>query len=245
MDPLRSFALSFVAPPDPLHSPQFNSFALFPDKHDDDIEQTLALVLPHPNKPPAVQRALTELLDLLDDHSTDSVVYTSCLVWEEPHRTAQHDPTIIEPININWEQQESEPPPLPSPSIPRAHAPTCTQPSGHHNSLSAVPSAPSSKAPPAPRNARGVRDVEEDSSLPVLRDDDTPDVARIIKQLKTEERRVRNRESAHRSNERKRALKLALEGAIGRERARACELRLLFIRLREENRRLRNEISRQ
>lgn len=65
------------------------------------------------------------------------------------------------------------------------------------------------------------------------------DVGTIVKQMKAEERKIRNRASAHRSNQRKRAVKAALEIELYRERRKVCELRLKEKMLLEENRRLR------
>lgn len=71
----------------------------------------------------------------------------------------------------------------------------------------------------------------------------TEDVGAIVKRIKMEERKVRNRESAHRSNERKRAVKAVLEKELGKERLKVCELRLRERRLREENGSLRATIE--
>lgn len=60
----------------------------------------------------------------------------------------------------------------------------------------------------------------------------------IMKQMKAEERRARNHVSAQQSNERKRAVKSALEKELNKERLRVCELRMSEKILQEENLRM-------
>lgn len=73
--------------------------------------------------------------------------------------------------------------------------------------------------------------------------DETDDVATIIKRMKDEERKIRNRASAHRSNERSRAVREALGKELRVLRGKVCELRLIEKRLRDDNLRMRNVLQ--
>lgn len=69
-------------------------------------------------------------------------------------------------------------------------------------------------------------------------------VATIVRLIKGEERRVRNRLSAQRSNAKKRAIRLTLQRELDAQRARTCELVAAEHALRRENERLRGMLSR-
>lgn len=73
--------------------------------------------------------------------------------------------------------------------------------------------------------------------------DDTEDVSEILRRMKRDERKIRNRESAHRSNKRMKARKDALEKEILKEKNRAAVLRSIEIQLRQENLLLRRAVN--
>lgn len=68
---------------------------------------------------------------------------------------------------------------------------------------------------------------------------DAEDVAAIVKRMKAEERKIRNRASAHRSNMRNKAVKEALENELTVARDRIIQLRNRETMLRRENLKLR------
>lgn len=95
------------------------------------------------------------------------------------------------------------------------------------------PSTQAVKAESSSHGAVGIG-VKTEAALNALESVDT-----IVRRLKDEERRMRNRESASRSNARKKTLRLLLQQDLRAERARVCELMMRAKVLREENGRLR------
>lgn len=159
--------------------------------------------------------------------------------------------TAAEPLNGGWQRREYEPPPFVT-GVP-GEACECEKFSGKkpskdetailldrkYGATSCVMLAFGEEEHHATRQKKCDDNFVEHAWASIPADiSEVENVATVVKQLKAEERRRRNRESAHRSNERKRAVKQALHKELCRERQRICVLRMRQKRLLEENSRL-------
>lgn len=175
------------------------------------------------------------------------------VLWlgDEQRGTAE----TMESPNRRWERQEYEPPPRtsarPSRGVrweDREGGPMRNEPSlsperetGSASSAATV-TAETHDGKQGRHGSERIEGVDVRGEL--LAGTKTPEeVAAIVREMKAEERRIRNRESAHRSNQRKRALRALLEHEVFQERRRVCELRMRERTLQEENKRLRKRIE--
>lgn len=211
---------------------------------------------------PDADAILAELLAMLaepmmgsDSGSVAAEWYRLLLGTEGEHGGATE---TVESLNRCWERQECEPPPHADICMSRG---TWGQDGEYRQVSDELHVLPEREPPPAsgatvmarpgPRSvnqgncrSEGVEGAQRCAELRAeTKAGAKEDVGSIVKRMKAEERRIRNRESAHRSNQRKRAVMALLEKEVWRARRRAYELQVRENKLQEENRLLRKRIE--
>lgn len=237
MQPLRWWAFLKSTPFDPRDSVQFGYYGDYTlDEHADGLRHDSSLAIDWreaENLEPDSRRVLSELLAVLSVPATERAE-VDAQRREGLVLSAIHDEGAVEAVEVveeNWlERRECEPPPRAATCM-RNVAPTAVR-------AEWVDDAPKeSDVEALGESARG------ELELPTNEKETEPDVETIIRRMKAEERKRRNRASAHRSNARKRAVKEALNKELCQERGRLCELRLKLKHLQEENARLRASLE--
>lgn len=237
MQPLRWWAFLKSTPFDPRDSVQFGYYGDYTlQEHAGGLRHDSSLAIDWreaENLEPDSRRVLSELLAVLAVPATERAE-VDAQRREGLVLSATHDEGAVEAVEVleeNWlERRECEPPPRAATCM-RNVAPTAVR-------AEWVDDAPKeSEVEALGESARG------ELELPTNEKETEPDVETIIRRMKAEERKRRNRASAHRSNARKRAVKEALNKELCQERGRLCELRLRLKHLQEENARLRASLE--
>lgn len=245
MQPLRWWAFVNALPPHPRHSRQFDLASNLVYDYTQDVDNDHFAIVDAAatcHDPAAWTRRAargrfdTQLPFFAEGDSSASgleaprqtcvVLPNGDIAW-----TTQHDDLV--PDNYKWRHTICA---KSKPQEKRRHVGALginelllTTTTGHSDSSTAPKTSDGS------RRARGTQGSRSDET-------EESDVATTLKRIKAEERRMRNRESAYRSNARKRAVREALQKELCRERGRLCELRMRMKMLQEENGRLRNAV---
>lgn len=261
MHGLCCWAIAHISVADPRDSVQFSRYADFaqhvdsPHRHSN-ATAILPIVYNSDSYHPNVRASLAELLAALAEPSVGRD--KTCATFEQGIvvRGGESGTVLdgVESLEEDWKRNECEPPPYTDSaswlqmSGRRGESQLLCRKSGLVEQVGAAAEI-GEKAADMHNAERG----ERDRKIAVLNGEMkggqemewAEDVGAIVKQMKLEERKRRNRESAHRSNQCKRAVKAVLERELCRERQKVCELRFGEKRLREENRRLRASIAAQ
>lgn len=206
-----------------------------------------------------ISTTLAELVATLAAPATKGgdVVEASVVLCAEDEHGGEVE--TVEWLREDWEQRECEPPPLASMCLPRQVWGNDRQCRLVRNETGLLEKhgvglmigervavrAEMHNDRLGEEGSEVVRGVPVQEGVPAETEEteETEDVATIIKKMKAEERKIRNRQSAHRSNQRKRAARAELEKEIWRERQKICELRRREKILQAENSLLRARLE--